>query len=133
MWTMLGDLRPMMNPNRFWSIMLKLALLTALVLAILLVAFAMFLVVLPFVLLSGIGPAPVSATQAASHAPAGLIRPRCDRCGVHGHREVTADLLDVGCGERNELHCRAEKFMPGPCATGIHPLTEGLRGSGPLW
>jgi hypothetical protein len=54
MWTMLGDLRPMMNPNRFWSIMLKLALLTALVLAILLVAFAMFLVVLPFVLLSAL-------------------------------------------------------------------------------
>jgi hypothetical protein len=54
MWTMLGDLRPMMNPNRFWSIMLKLALLTALVLAILLAAFAMFLVVLPSVLLSGL-------------------------------------------------------------------------------
>jgi hypothetical protein len=54
MLTMLGDLRPMMNPNRFWSIMLKLALLTALVLAILLAAFAMFLVVLPFVLLSGL-------------------------------------------------------------------------------
>jgi uncharacterized membrane protein len=44
----------MMNPNRFWSIMLKLALLTALVLAILLVAFAMFLVVLPVVLLGGL-------------------------------------------------------------------------------
>ena len=54
MWTRLGDLRPMMSPNRFWSIMLKLALLTALVLTILLVAFAMFLVVLPFVLLGGL-------------------------------------------------------------------------------
>ncbi len=54
MWTRLGDFRPMMNPNRFWSIMLKLALLTALVLAILLVAFATFLVVLPFALVGGL-------------------------------------------------------------------------------
>ena len=53
MWTMLGDLRPMMNPNQFWSVMLKLALPTAFILT-LLAAFAMFLVVLPFVLLGGL-------------------------------------------------------------------------------
>ena len=51
MWTVLRDLRPMMNPNQFWSTMLKLALLTASVLTLLLVAFAMFLVVLPVALL----------------------------------------------------------------------------------
>ena len=38
MWTRLGDFRLMMNPNQFWSTMLKLALLTAFTLTILLVA-----------------------------------------------------------------------------------------------
>jgi hypothetical protein len=54
MWTRLGDFRLMMNPNQFWSTMLKLALLTAFTLTILLVAFAMFLVVLPFALVGGL-------------------------------------------------------------------------------
>jgi hypothetical protein len=54
MWTMPADLRPMMNPKRFWSTMLKLALLAALILTIFLIAFATFLVVLPFVLLGGL-------------------------------------------------------------------------------
>ncbi len=54
MWTRLGDFRPMMNPKQVWGTMLKVTLLTALVLTILLVAFAMFLVVLPFVLLSAL-------------------------------------------------------------------------------
>ena len=54
MWTMHGDLRPMMIPKQFWSTMLKLALLTAFILTILLVAFATFLVVLPFALIGGL-------------------------------------------------------------------------------
>ena len=54
MWTRLGDFRPMMNSKQVWGTMLKVTLLAALVLAILLVAFAMFLVVLPSVLLSGL-------------------------------------------------------------------------------
>jgi Flp pilus assembly protein TadB len=54
MWTRLGDFRPMMNSKQVWGTMLKVTLLAALVLTILLVAFATFLVVLPFALVGGL-------------------------------------------------------------------------------
>ena len=54
MWTRLGDFQPMINSKQVWGTMLKVTLLAALVLTILLVAFATFLVVLPFALVGGL-------------------------------------------------------------------------------
>jgi hypothetical protein len=54
MWTRFGDFRPMMNSEQVWGIILKATLLAALILTILLAAVAMFLVVLPFLLLSAL-------------------------------------------------------------------------------
>ncbi|WP_230532791.1 hypothetical protein [Microvirga roseola] len=51
MWTMLSDLRS----QRFWSLAFRLALLVSLGLAVLLVAFTAFFILLPIVLIGGLG------------------------------------------------------------------------------
>jgi Flp pilus assembly protein TadB len=54
MWTALGDLGKVMGSQQFWSATIRLAILVAFGLAVLLIAFTTFVVILPLALAGGL-------------------------------------------------------------------------------